>query len=468
MYDFETLIGELLQQRPELNRDEVLRRIEDKKRTVGAGYLTDQGALFLVAGELGVSLRKDDASSDLAIGDLYIGANDITVVARVLAVYPVATYNKKDGGAGKYQRMALFDGKNLVRLTVWEEGLEQIAKLGLKVDTPVRVANAYVKQGLDGKPNLNLGRRGKVEVLTDEKTAAKLPLISTMAQKLPNLTKEEQFVALECVVSSEPRYSEFVRSDGSEGSLFQFGVVRDGGKETRVVIWSPSEKPELKRGQKVKITNVRARRSNNGDFEVHGDAGSSVIAGPPAERSTLRVAATSSSQSTKVILGVGKDRKVKFIELGKGVKEPAQDEVVGVMPDQVTEGRSYCRSAGSIQAAEDNSFPTLDGLATKLQEVKEEDAEIMVEVIALSHGSVDDVRLKDGSTVKKGELVVGDDTGEMKLVAWRDLSSRVSGIQPGERLRLVGVASKSTRMGGWVLQLSNFSVIERLRGATRP
>jgi hypothetical protein len=100
----------------------------------------------------------------------------------------------------------------------------------------------------------------------------------------------------------------------------------------------------------------------------------------------------------------------------------------------------------------------------KLQEVKEEDAQIMIEVIALSHGSVDDVRLKDGTTVKKGELVVGDHTGENKLVAWRDLAGRVSGIQPGERLRVVGAACKSTKMGGWVLQLSNFSVIERLRG----
>ncbi len=464
MYDFETLIGELLQQKPGLGRDEVLRRIEDKKRTVGAGYLTDQGALFLVAGELGVSLRKEDSSADLTIKDLYIGANDVTVVARVLAVYPVATYNKKDGGKGKYQRLSLFDAKNTVRLTVWEESLEQVEKLGLKVDTLVRVADAYVKQGLDGKPNLNLGKRGRLEVVDDEKASSKLPPISTVVQKIPNLTKEEQFVALEGVVVSEPRYSEFVRSDGSEGSLYQFGMGREGGKEARIVIWSPTARPELKRGQKVRITNVRSRRSNNGDFEVHGDAGSAIIAdSAKAERLVLRVAATSSSQSAKVVLGVGKDRKVRFIEVGKGVKEPSQDEVVGVTPDEATEGRLYCRSPNSVQPA-DETLPGLGELALKLQEVKEEDAQIMVEVIALSHGSVDDVHLRDGTTVKKGELVVGDDTGEMKLVAWRDLSGRVSGIQPGERLRIVGVASKSMKMGAWILQLSNFSVVERLRG----
>jgi ssDNA-binding replication factor A large subunit len=464
MYDFDTLIGELLQQKPELSREEVLRRIEDKKRTVGAGYLTDQGALFLVAGELGVSLRKEEVSSDLSIKDLYIGANDVTVVARVLAVYPVATYNKKDGGTGRYQRLALFDGKNSVRLTVWEEGLEQLEKLGLHVDAPVRVANAYVKQGLDGKATLNLGKRGKIQALMDEKIVSKLPSISTVVQKLPTLTKEEHFVALDCVVSSEPRFSEFVRSDGSGGSLFQFGVVRDGGKETRIVVWSPSAQPELRRGQKVRITNVKAKRSNSGDFEIHGDAGSTITLGPTAEKSIFRVAATSSSQSAKIILGVGQDRKVKFIELGKGVREPSQNDVIGVVPDETAAGRIYCRSPDSLQMAAFDSIPGLDALTTKLNEVKEEDAQIMTEVIALSHGSVDDVRLRDGTTVKKGELVVGDDTGEIKLVAWRDLSGRVSGIQPGERLRLSGVACKSTKMGSWLLQVSNFSVIERLRG----
>jgi replication factor A1 len=463
MYDFDALVGELRAGRPELSMEEVLRRVEEKKRTVGAGYLTDQGALFLVAGELGVSLRKDEATSDMRIGDLYIGSNDVTVVARVLSVYPVATYNKKDGGQGKYRRLVLFDGKKTVRLTVWEEGLEQVEKLGIKDDSLVRVANGYVKQGLDGKPNLNLGKRGKLEVLTDEKMVAMLPSIATLVQKLPNLTKEEQFVAVEGVVSSEPRYSEFVRQDGSEGSLFQFGLSRDGEKETRVVIWSPAAQPELRRGQRVQVTNLRARKSNSGEFEIHGDAGSTIILSPGAERSTYRVAATTSSQTAKVLLVVGKDRKVRFVEVSMGVKEPARNEVIGVVPDESRGERIYCRSAGSVKVLDDDSFPGLQELATKLQEVKEEDAQIMTEVIALSHGSVDDVPLRDGTRVKKGELVVGDDTSEIKVVAWRELAGRVSGIQPGERLRLVGVAAKSTKMGGWLLQMSNFSVIERLR-----
>ncbi len=464
MYDFNALVEELLRQKPELSRDELMRRLEDKKRNVGAGYLTDQGALFLVAGELGVSLRKDSASSDMTINDLYIGANDVTVVARVLAVYPESTFNKKDGSKGRYRRFVLFDGKSTVRMTAWEEALEEITKLGVEVDSPVRVLGAYVKQGLDGKPNLGLGKRSRMEVLSDEEALTRLQPVSAVAQKLPNLTKEESFVAIEGVVSSEPRYSEFVRSDGSGGSLFQFGVSGEGGKETRVVVWSPVWKPDLRRGQKVRVTNVRARRSNSGGFEIHGDAGSAILVEEPTTRRVLRVASTSSTQSARLALGVGKDKKVIVVDVGTGLVVPVQGELVEILPDELVGGALSCRSAGSLRAVVEASFPGLEELTTKLQEAKEENSEIMVEVIALSHGTVDEVRLKDGTTAKKGELTIGDDTADIKLVAWRDLAGRLLGIQPGERLRLVGVSPKSTKMGGRVLQLSDHSVVERIRG----
>ncbi len=465
MYDFETLVADLLQKRPELTREELTKRIEEKKNTVGAGYLTDQGALFLVAGELGVSLRNDEISSDLTIKDLYIGANDVTVVARVLGAYPTATYNRKEGGTGKYRRIALFDGKESVRLTIWEERLEEVDKLGLAVGSLVRVVSGYVKQGLDGKPTLNLGRKGRIEIVSDEKIESKVPALSASVEKLPKLTHERQFVAVECVVNSEPRYSEFVRSDGSEGSLFQFGVTGVGGAgEIRVVIWSPSAQPELKVRQRVLITNLRVKRSSNGEMELHGDAASTIVMDRKPEAMQLRVAAPNSGTQVKVILALDRSRKVKIVELGDGVQEPILGQVIGVVPDSESDGRAYCKTPDSLKIVDEDSFPSLEELVTKIKDVKEDETQLMVEVIALSHGTVEEVRLKDGSMVKKGELVIGDDTGETRLVGWRDLSERLSGIQPGERLRVVGATIKPTKLGGHLLQVSNITAIEKLKG----
>lgn len=460
MADFEALVDELLKSRPELTRNELMRRIAEKKETVGAGYLTDQGALFLVAGELGVSLQPS-ISSDLSLKDLHIGANDITVVARVLAVYPTTSYNKKDGGTGRYRRLALFDKGSSARLTIWDDNVDDPDKLGITTGSALRVVSGYVKQGLDGKPQLNLGKKGRLELVEN----SKLPVLSEVTEKLTKATAEKSIVALECTVTSEPRYSEFVRADGSSGSLFQFGVGGQPGKEQqRVVIWSPSTRPEIKVGQRVTITNLRFKRTSRGDFELHGDAGSAVIQDVKKGTCEIRIAAISLAASGSIIIGSDKDKKLRVVETQLDTARFKPGDAITVVPDQELDGRMVCGSPGSLSPAESADLPGLADLAVKVKDAKDESSQIMVEVIALSRGAVDDVNLRDGSVVKKGELMVGDDTGEIKVVGWREHSSKVSGIQPGERLRIVGIAPKQTKMGAWTLQLSSLTAIEKLKG----
>jgi replication factor A1 len=464
MYDFESLVEEVLRSKPELSRKDLMDRIEEKKNTVGAGYLTDQGALFLLAGEMGVALQQV-TSSDLTLKDLYVGANDVTLVARVLGVYPVSTYNKKDGGEGRYKRVVLFDRDRVVRLTVWEEKVDEVEKLKLEVDSPVRVVSGYVKQGLDGKPNLNLGKRGSIEVIADERTSSRLARLDDMAERLERITEERTHVALDSVVSSESRYSEFVRADGSPGSLFQFGVVGQGRKEEyRVVIWSPADQPEIKVGQRVRITNVRTRRSSRGELEIHGDASSLVLLGRQAQKMEMRVCATSAAASSTLICATGREKKVRILEAPPNFEQARLGDVIEVSPDGESGDRLVCKSAESIVVKNDSSFPTLESLATKVRDAKDEGSMIMVEVIALSHGTADDVNTKDGSVVRKGELVIGDDTGEMKVVAWRELSEKLVGIQPGQRLRIVAATPKAAKMGMWTLQVSAITAVEKIRG----
>jgi replication factor A1 len=460
MSDFDALVDELLRSRPELTREELMKRIAEKKETVGAGYLTDQGALFLVAGELGVTLQRP-ISSDLSLKDLHIGANDITVVARVLGIYPVSTYQKKDSGAGRYRRLVLFDKDLSARLTIWDENVDDPEKLGITVGGPLRVVSGYVKQGLDGRPTLNLGKRGRLELVA----SSALATLDDVCEKLTQATAERPIIALECTVTSEPRYSEFVRSDGSSGSLYQFGAGGQGGKEQcRVVIWSPSSRPELKVGQKVRITNLKFKQSSRGEFEIHGDAGSAVFPFEKKPSDEMRIAAISATASGSLILALDKDKRLKVVETQLDTASFKPGDAITAVPYQEPGGRMICRSPGSLSLANGDGMPGLAELAVKVKDAKDESSQIMVEVIALSQGAVDDVNLRDGSVVKKGELVVGDDTGEVNVVGWREHSTKVSGIQPGERLRMVGLVPKQTKLGAWTLQLSALTVIERLKG----
>lgn len=401
MYDFEALLTEVLRNRPEISRDSLMELVQEKKRTVGSGYLTDQGALFLIAGELGVKLQHM-ITADLTLKDLHIGANDITVVARILAIYPVAEFKKKDGsGVGRYRRVNLFDRNGIGRLTIWEDNEEAIKLSGMTVDAPVRVVSAYVKQGLDGKPNLNLGKRGRIEVIADSSISSKLASLSAMSKQVDAIQEGESVLAVEGIAASESRRSTFVRrDDNSNGSLTQFELKGQGGKTTRIVIWDAGDLHEVKLGSKVRVTNLRHKKGRQGEVELHGDSATMIqpLGGDGDQRNSIEV-------------GVA-PHLVKVAEVAKHV------------------------TTGSVS----------------------------LEVMALSKGSVREVSLKDRSTAKKGEVVLGDDTGEITAVAWDEASKMIGDIQAGETLRVHGATVQVSKMGVETLELNRSSKLERLHG----
>lgn len=401
MYDFDTLMNEVLGGRPEITREKLIEMVQEKKRTVGAGFLTDQGALFLIAGELGIQLQRV-TSTDLTLKDLYIGAGDITVVARVLAIYPISGFQRKDGTAGRYRRVNLFDRTSVTRLTIWEDNEDAIKLAGVEVDTAVRIASAYVRQGLDGKPNLNLGKRGRIEILSDHSLVSKLASISELSRPLDEVEEDpgSNFFlhAVEGVIASDSRVSTFVRSDGSNGSLTQFSLagLGESKKIVRVVVWDASitNASEVKKGQKVRVTNLRYKRGRQGEPELHGDSGS-----------ILQLLGNESPSNQKL-------PNLKFTKVSEARK--------------VTEGL------------------------------------LNLEVMALSRGSVREVHLRDGSTVRKGEVVIGDDTGEITVVAWRESAEMVSRLDVGEKLQILGATIQVSKMGIEMLQLNTSSRIEKI------
>ena len=76
--NFEELLSKLLDSAPELSRSVIEDRIKEKKDKIGSGYLTDQGALFLVASDLGISLEESQ-KTEIELKDLFVGAKEVTV-----------------------------------------------------------------------------------------------------------------------------------------------------------------------------------------------------------------------------------------------------------------------------------------------------------------------------------------------------------------------------------------------------
>jgi len=127
----------------------------------------------------------------------------------------------------------------------------------------------------------------------------------------------------------------------------------------------------------------------------------------------------------------------------------------------VDEKRIICDEENSIEPLKASAKDVKEALLTKLNKLEENSMPIFCDVIALSKANSDEIVTKEGETVRRTELIIGDETGETKLAAWREDVKIISGLQPGERLRLKGFQVQKGKDGTLSLLAKPYSSIER-------
>ncbi len=299
MLDVDALKAKILSHKPDLTLEELNRLIEEKKREVGAGYLNDAGACWLIASELGVPLDKAAPTTpDLTPSTLQVGLSEATVRGRILSIYPAKTYIKRDGTEGRYRKMVIFDERESVQVTLWDNISMLPDTLRLRVGQPIKVVNGYVRVGLDGKPMLYVGYRGTVEPIEEEPSS-----LERLARDVSEVRGGEPILAVKGILDSEPKYSEFTRRDGSRGSVLHFYLKGREGGRVRVALWesSPQMLQSLQYGCEVLLLAVRPKALANGGLEIHGDEATTLISHEPKayqpDRRVLRLVSKGVSQA---------------------------------------------------------------------------------------------------------------------------------------------------------------------------
>ncbi len=303
----ESLLAQILSQRPDVSRESLLKLIQEKKSKVGGGYLTDQGALFLVAADLGVTMNYN-RSSTTKLADLSQELQNVTVEARVLAWGPPKVFVRKtDSKQGLRTRMVIYDETSTIMVNLWDSKSSfPLEGKGLRPGDPIRISNTYVRQSPDGSLALNVGEKSSLEILQSV-DGTELSMVTPPEKRAvpPELVFEpaRHLVLKGRVVRvGELRKSSFNRSDGSQGNLISFWIGSPSisqstseeyqQKPTRVVIWDNPNPVflSLREGEEVTICNLRAKTASSSsnqsfggvaeggqDIELHGDETSSIL-----------------------------------------------------------------------------------------------------------------------------------------------------------------------------------------------
>jgi replication factor A1 len=148
---FDDIIKRILLSRKELARDELLDMIEEKKGMAKA-YLTDEVAARIVALELGVEIPwSEPFQSHVLIKDLISGLNDVTVIGRVITMYPVRTFTRPQETQGRLLRLVIADKSATLRVVLWDDKTSLAEAGRIQRGQIIKVSHGYVREGLDGK-----------------------------------------------------------------------------------------------------------------------------------------------------------------------------------------------------------------------------------------------------------------------------------------------------------------------------
>jgi replication factor A1 len=111
---------------------------------------------------------------------------------------------------------------------------------------------------------------------------------------------------------------------------------------------------------------------------------------------------------------------------------------------------------------DDSSFPSIESLETKIEDITDSDRPYLVEGIVLQTPSISTVTTRNGENISLAETMLGDDTAEITLLGWRDLSGLMTDLKVGERIKISGVVTSTSRDGKLQISLKPYSSIHRI------
>jgi ssDNA-binding replication factor A large subunit len=265
----EEIIQQILRQHPEIAREVVLERLRVEKNKAG-GLIEEATLLRLIAAEYGVKILAGTVyDRELSIRHLVPDLNDVAVSGRVVAVYPVRTFEGKK--SGKYASVMIADKDRVLRVMLWNDKADLVGSGELKVGLVVRFSHGYTREDRYGKVELHVGEKSRVEVDSRDLQAEDYPSISKFATKISDVTSARRVIHVVGVVQAVYPSSVFTRRDLSVGKVLRF-MLADGSGEVVVVVWDEKVdelEPHLKRGVAVQLVNAKAKAASNGGFEIH-------------------------------------------------------------------------------------------------------------------------------------------------------------------------------------------------------
>src|SRR3990167_4585254 len=153
-------IIERLHQETGLSPEMIQDQIKAKVHTLD-GLVSEEGAAYIIASELGVQLLKPQ-SKTRKIGELENGDLGIDAAGKVTRIYSVRTFPRKDGSVGEVASIVISDQTGTARVVFWDKKTQSIKDGKITEGDIIRIKDANVRQNNFGGKEIHIKASGRI------------------------------------------------------------------------------------------------------------------------------------------------------------------------------------------------------------------------------------------------------------------------------------------------------------------
>ena len=455
MSESQDLINKLLEQKSELTKEIIDQKIIEKKEKIGAGYLTDQGALFLIASDYGITLSESQ-KIEVSLKDLYAGAKEVSLETRILNISPTKQFSRKDGSTFDLRTMTVYDSDSTASVKLWDEKANLPGIENLKPGDLIKIIKAYVKSDLDGSPTINIGSGSNIETVDTE---SQIPMIDKITKDISELQEGQKDLVISGTIDGIISGMQFTNSRGQPGTALRMRLKGKDGSGMRVVLWGKDESliPNMiSQSANVKLLGVRVKSGNQG-LEIHGNEATiiEIEGGKETEPIIARILSIITTETGKnMIIATDNQKNIYNIsDFSDSTSICAEGDVIECMPSKVYGGSITLDENSFVRKLDnDETIPSLSKIRTKIMDVKV-DENCCIECIVLKVPGRKEIQTKSGESISLSEMFVEDDSGQIWVKGWRNQAKLIDKCELGEIISITGLNTKLNNFGEGRIEL---------------
>ncbi len=504
------IINKILASRSDLTENE-LKRIIQEKRDNSGDFLTEEGATYMVANELGLDLSSGQVvTTDLKIKDLIVGANDITVVGQVIAITPIRLFKRRDDSEGSVARLVIADETGTIAVVLWDEQTKTVTQKRVSPNQVLKIAHGYVRAGLDGNPELNVGRRGQISVHSTSQTVTS-EIQANRLTKIQELRIGDPYVSLVGAVKGFSRVSTFTRANGVLGQVMRVRLADETGR-VKAVFWDDqvSLVKAYHKDDVIEVQGGQVRSGLGNSLEVHvgklGSVrlveGSKLFERIPSD--FIKIKDIKSGLNDIDVLGrvlsIGPIREFQrrngqtgivgslfLMDESASIRVTLWDDTTAILSQMsvddilLIEGGNTREGIGgqpelnvgslgeltinpaSVQG--DHLPKALTGIVN-IGNLKLGMQNVIVEGQLIEDPIIRNVTTRDGEDLRVASLRIADSTGDINVSLWRDLVDEVIATNKGASIKITNAYVKPGFYGDLEISSGSGTIVEILESAS--